>query len=64
MGYDEAVFGSEDNTTSLLSDGDIFTESRQFMTSVIATQWGAVAVGADWAGPSHGAAVWVGEGGE
>jgi hypothetical protein len=64
MGYDEAVFGSEDNTTSLLSDGPVFTESRQFMTSVIATQWGAVAVGADWAGPSHGAAVWVGEGGE
>ncbi|MGI9586488.1 MAG: hypothetical protein ACR2N7_12950 [Acidimicrobiia bacterium] len=59
MGYDEAVFGSEDNTTSLLSDGPVYTESRQFMTSVIATHWGAVAVGADWAGPSHGAAVWI-----
>jgi hypothetical protein len=46
MGYDEAVFGSEGN-------------SRQFMNSVIATDLGVVAVGADWSGPSHGAAVWV-----
>jgi hypothetical protein len=59
MGYDEAVFGSEDNTTSLLSDGPVFSESRQFMTSVIYTDRGVVAVGADWSGPAHGAAVWV-----
>ena len=59
MGYDEAVFGSEDNSTFQLSDGPVFTESRQFMSTVIATDSGVVAVGADWSGPSHGAAVWV-----
>jgi hypothetical protein len=46
MGYDEAVFGSEDN-------------SRQFMSNVITTDFGVIAVGADWSGPSQGAAVWV-----
>ncbi len=43
LGYDEAVFGSVEN----------------FMSSLIATDWGVVAVGADWSGPSYGAAVWV-----
>jgi hypothetical protein len=59
MGYDEAVFGSEDNSTTLLTDGPVYTESRQFMSSVITTDFGVIAVGADWSGPSHGAAVWV-----
>jgi len=59
MGYDEAVFGSEDNSTTLLTDGPVYTESRQFMSNVITTDFGVVAVGADWSGPSHGAAVWV-----
>lgn len=60
VGYSEAVFGSEDNTSFLLSDGPVFTEYRQYMTSVTATDSAVVAVGADWSGPSHGAAVWVG----
>jgi hypothetical protein len=59
MGYDEAVFGSEDNSTTLLTDGPVYTESRQFMSNVITTDFGVIAVGADWSGPSHGAAVWV-----
>ncbi len=59
LGYDEAVFGSEDNSSYLLTDGPVFTEYRQFMSSVTATASGVVAVGADWSGPSHGAAVWV-----
>ena len=59
MGYDEAVFGSEDNSPVLLGDGQVFGESRQFMNSVIATDLGVVAVGADWSGSSHGSAVWV-----
>ena len=59
IGYDQAVFGSEDNSSFLLSDGPVFTEYRQFMSSVTATDSGVVAVGADWSGPSHGAAVWV-----
>jgi hypothetical protein len=57
--YDEAVFGSEDNSSFLLSDGPLYTEYRQFMSSVTATDTGVMAVGADWSGPSHGAAVWV-----
>jgi hypothetical protein len=61
VGYDEAVFGSEDNTSFLLTDGPVFTEYRQFMNSVIATDIGLIAVGADWSGPSHGAAVWIAE---
>ena len=64
FGFDEAVFGSEDNSSSLLSDGPVFTEYRQFMSSVTATDSGVVAVGADWSGPSHGAAVWVAVPGE
>jgi hypothetical protein len=59
FGFDEAVFGSEDNSSFLLSDGPVFTEYRQFMSSVTATTSGVVAVGADWSGPTHGAAVWV-----
>jgi hypothetical protein len=59
LGYDEAVFGSDDNSSSLLSDGPVFTEWRQWMSSVTATDSGVVAVGTDWSGPSHGAAVWV-----
>ena len=59
IGYDQAVFGSETTRRSLLSDGPVFTEYRQFMSSVTATDSGVVAVGADWSGPSHGAAVWV-----
>jgi hypothetical protein len=59
FGYDEAVFGSEDNSSYLLSAGPVFTENRQLMTSVIATDSGIVAVGANWSDPSHGAAVWV-----
>jgi hypothetical protein len=60
FGFDEAVFGSEDNSSFLLSDGPVFTEYRQFMSGVTTTSSGVVAVGADWSGPSHGAAVWVG----
>lgn len=60
LGYDEAIFGSEDNSGFLLSDGPVFTEYRQLMRSAVATESGVVAVGADWSGPSHGAAVWVG----
>ncbi len=59
IGYDEAVLGSEDNSPFLLSDGPVFTEYRQFMSGVAATSSGVVAVGADWSGPSHGAAVWM-----
>ncbi|MEE8375419.1 MAG: hypothetical protein V3S26_03750 [Acidimicrobiia bacterium] len=59
FGFDEAVFGSEDNSSFLLSDGPVFTEYRQFMSGVTATASGVVAVGADWSGPSHGAAVWM-----
>jgi hypothetical protein len=54
MGYDEAVFGSEDNTWTLLTyDGPVYTESRQFMSNVITTDFGVVAVGADWSRPAH-----------
>ena len=60
LGYDEAVFGSEDNSGYLLSDGPVFTGYGQFMTSMAVTESGVVAVGADWSGPSHGAAVWIG----
>jgi hypothetical protein len=54
MGYDEAVFGSEDNTWTLLTyDGPVYTESRQFMSNVITTDFGVVAVGADWSRPAQ-----------
>ena len=59
IGYDEAALGSLDNSMVKLSDDSVFTEYRQFMSSVIATSAGVVAVGADWSSPSHGAAVWV-----
>lgn len=59
MGYDEEVFGSQDNSSEQLSSGPVFSEYRQFMTSVIATDSVVAAVGAHWSGPSHGAAVWV-----
>ena len=58
LGFDEAIFGSEDNSGYQLTEG-VGTEYRQFMTSVTVTDTGIVAVGADWSGPSHGAAVWV-----
>jgi len=57
IGYNEAVFGSEDNTPIALSD--VFSEYRQWIASVIVKDSSIVAVGTDWSGPSHGAAVWV-----